>query len=261
MVKHCDKSNLVTKPRRGTALLWYNHLLDDKDRWLGNLDPFSYQGSCQVQKGEKWVAKIWVNIIGDGKRELRAWKMGHNWLAQNNYNKEITIALQSEIDEETETENRYTRDKNEFENKKLDIVDNVANKNVASSNKEDIHGIKEGRVESEENHVRYGDEITNNEEATVESLEDSSEDAPKGPKLTRTETSTPLPLTEEQMTPKGPSTGQPPPQRFEGNRIMQSIMLLLDELDQVELEIIARNLHTKLKLVCVPLIVNPMGRI
>ncbi|KAL9950837.1 hypothetical protein ACROYT_G043402 [Oculina patagonica] len=259
MVKHCDKSNLVTKPRRGTALLWYNHVLDDKDRWLGNLDPFSYQGSCQVQKGEKWVAKIWVNIIGDGKRELRAWKMGHNWLAQNNYNKEIIHALQSDIYEEAETENRYTREKNGFESK-VDVVDNVANKNVASS-KEDIYGIKEGGVESEENYVRGHDEITNNEEATVESLEDSSEEAPKGPKLTRTETSSPLPLTEEQMTPKGPSPGQPPPQRFEGNRIMQSIMLLLEELDQVELEIIARNLHTKLKLVCVPLIVNPMGRI
>lgn len=257
-MKHCDKSNLVIKPQRGTALLWYNHLLDDKDRWLGNLDPFSYQGSCQVQKGEKWVAKIWLNINGDGKRELRAWKMGHNWLAQNNYNKEIVHALQSEIDEDAETKNRYTRDKNEFENK-VDFADNVVNKNVASS-KEDIHGIKEERVESEESHVRDHD-ITNNKEATVESVEDSPEDAPKGPKLTRTETSSPLPLTEEEMTPKGPSPGQPPPQRFEGNRIMQSIMLLLEELDQVELEIIARNLHTKLKLVCVPLIVNPMGRI
>lgn len=260
MVKHCHKSNLVIKPQRGTAILWYNHLLDDTDRWLGDLDPFSYQGSCQVKKGEKWVAKIWININGDGKHELRAWKMGHNWLAQTNYNKEITDALQSEIGKGEETENRYTKDNNVLETKKLDVADNVLSKDVASSMEDVRHDIKQERVESDEHHVREQD-ITTNEEATVESLEDSPDVAPKGPELTRTETSSPLPLTEEEMTPKGPSPSQTPLHRFEGNRIMQSIMLLLEELDQVELEIIARNLHTKLKLVCVPLIVNPMGRI
>lgn len=259
MVKHCDNSNLVIKPQRGTALLWYNHLLDDANRWIGNLDPLSYQGSCRVKKGEKWVAKIWININGDGKRELRAWKMGHNWLAPNNYNKEITHALQAEITEEAATENRYTRDKNDSENKELDDVHNVLSNKEASSKEEELTTTG-GTVESEESLVR-GRDITTDEETAVEILEDSPEVAPKGPKLTRTETSSPLPLTEEQMTPKGPSAGQVPPQNFAGNRIMQSIMLLLEELDQVELEIIARNLHTKLKLVCVPLIVNPMGRI
>ena len=235
--------------------MWYNHLLDDADRWIGNLDPLSYQGSCRVKKGEKWVAKIWININGDGEKELRAWKMGHNWLAPSNYNKEIIHALQAEITEEATTENKYTRDKSDSENKEREDVHNEE----ASSKKEELTKTG-GTVESEERHVQ-GRDITTNEETTVEILDDSPEIVPKGPKLTRTETSSPLPLTEEQMTPKGPSVGQLPPQNFAGNRIMQSIMLLLEELDQVELEIIARNLHTKLKLVCVPLIVNPMGSI
>ena len=258
MVEHCDKSNLVIKPRRGTALFWYNHLLDNANRWIGNLDPLSYQGSCSVKKGEKWVAKIWININGDGKRELRAWKMGHNWLASNNYNKEITYALQAEITDKVATENKYTRDKNDSENKQLDDNHKFLSNKEKSSKKEELASTG-GTVESNERLVRCGD--VTNEETSVEIIDDSQEVAPKGPKLTRTETSSPLPLTEEQMTPKGPSVGQLPPQNFAGNRIMQSIMLLLEELDQVELEIIARNLHTKLKLVCVPLIVNPMGRL
>lgn len=252
MVKHCDKSNLVIKPQKGKALLWYNHLYDGSRRWLGELDPLSYQGSCHVQKGEKWVAKIWVNINGDGKEELRAWKMGHNWLARNNYNKEIVNALHSEIHEKTGVENKYTRDMNK------NIAMDVKNEDLS---KVDVHTVKEENTKSGVNQLSSSDTSDSDEEASVVNVDDVPELAPKSPRLARTETSTPLPLTEEQMIPKGPAIGHLPLKEFQGNRIVQSIMLLLEELDQVELEIIARNLHTKLKLVCVPLIMNPMGRI
>ena len=256
MVKHCDESNLLIKPQRGKAVMWYNHRLDSSQTWLGKLDPLSYQGSCAVKKGEKWVAKMWININGDGISELRAWKMGNNWLAENNRNEEIINALRTEITEEIASENKYTREKNGFDNEevKVEVVDNI-NSNDETSSKKDTD-TKDESVKSDVNHG-----TRNNKEITGESIKTSPEATPEGPKLIRTETSSPLPLTEEQMTPKGPKVGQLPPQGFEGNRIVQSIMLLLEELDQVELEIIARNLHTKLKLVCVPLIVNPMGRI
>ncbi|XP_022799755.1 transmembrane prolyl 4-hydroxylase-like [Stylophora pistillata] len=248
MVKHCDKSNLVIKPQRGKALLWYNHLYDGTRGWLGELDPLSYQGSCYVQKGDKWVAKIWININGDGDEELRVWKMGHNWLAKNNYNEEIVNALRSEIHQ-----NKYARDINE------NIAVNIKNEHLS---KEDAAiTANEENTKSDVNEQSSRDTSDSDEEATVVSLDDVPELTPKSPKLARTETSTPLPLTEEQMTPKGPEIGHLPLKEFQGNRIVQSIMLLLEELDQVELEIIARNLHTKLKLVCVPLIMNPMGRI
>lgn len=252
MVKHCDESNLVIKPQRGTALMWYNHELDGSQKWLGDLDPLSNQGSCVVKKGEKWVAKIWINVHGDGRKEFRAWKMGHNWLAENNRNGEIISALRRKITEETASENKYARKKNEFYKLEVNDSGNENSKNEASSNT-----FAESKKESDiDDH-----DTTVNRENTGKHTKDSSENTPEGPKLARTETSSPLPLTEEQMTPKGPPMGHLPPQGFQGNRIMQSIMLLLEELDQVELEIIARNLHTKLKLVCVPLIVNPMGRI
>lgn len=301
MVKHCDESNLLVKPQRGKALLWYNHDLDGSQRWIGGLDPFSYQGSCEVKKGEKWVAKIWININGDGKNELRAWKMGHNWLEKNNRNEGIITALRTEVSEDVTTENKYARDKNVFGNKEV-TVDISGDATFENKYKRDNNGFdnEEMKVDvsgdaSTRNKFAGDDFGLDNEDATVEVSGDANiegeasskkdvdtqteivksdehsytksnkevngERSPKGPKLSRTETSSPLPLTEEQMTPKGPSVGYPPPQGFEGNRIIQSIMLLLEELDQVELEIIARNLHTKLKLVCVPLIVNPMGRL
>lgn len=43
------------------------------------------------------------------------------------------------------------------------------------------------------------------------------------------------------------------------NRLVKASLLLLDELDRDELEIIARVLHDKLQLACIPLIVNPIG--
>ena len=255
MVEHCDESNLVIKPQKGKALMWYNHKLDGSQRWLGELDPLSYQGSCQVKKGDKWVAKIWININGDGKKELRAWKMGHNWLAENNRNEEIINALKTDIAEETATENRYTKDKNVLNNDEVGVeVSSYINSKDGASLQNNVDTKKENGKNS------YYD-TQSNKAVTREGLTDSPKTTPEGPKLSRTETSSPLPLTEEQMTPKGPFVGQLPPKEFAGNRIMQSIMLLLEELDQVELEIIARNLHTKLKLVCVPLIVNPMGRL
>lgn len=232
--------------------MWYNHKLPGSQGWFGDLDPLSYQGSCEVKKSEKWVAKIWVNINGDGRKELRAWKMGHNWLAENNRNEEIMNMLQTEVVEETVAENRYTKDKNVEVNEgvKIDLVGHTNVKDESSW---------EENTDAKEDSVKYY--AQNKLQLTEESLKDSSKATPEGPKLSRTETHSPLPLTEEQMTPKGPPVGQFPTKGFEGSRIVQSIMLLLEELDQVELEIIARNLHTKLKLVCVPLIVNPMGRL
>ena len=249
MVKHCDESNLVIKPQRGKAVMWYNHKLDDSRRWMGELDPFSYQGSCAVKGGEKWVAKIWININGNGKEELRAWKMEHNWLAENNRNGEITKALRTDISEENTAENKYTREKNRFDNEVKDSWDGNSGDEASS------------KKYSETMRVNLNSDVNHDTPHNKRYAKDSPEATPQGPKLARTESSSPLPLTEEQMSPKGPGVGHLPPQGFEGNRIMQSIMLLLEELDQVELEIIARNLHTKLKLVCVPLIVNPMGSI
>ena len=47
---------LVTEPRKGSALLFYNVLPD------GNADVNSLHMGLPVQAGEKWVANLWVGV-------------------------------------------------------------------------------------------------------------------------------------------------------------------------------------------------------
>ena len=79
LAMRCDECNLLVKPKQGKAIMWYNHLLNTKTGWMGALDAFSGHGDCS-SNGEKWIANIWIDIIGDGKRELRSWKSGANWI-------------------------------------------------------------------------------------------------------------------------------------------------------------------------------------
>ena len=57
---NCYSSNLVIKPRARTAVMWYNHLVDEETGLLGELDEHSLHGGCDVRKGEKWIANIWI---------------------------------------------------------------------------------------------------------------------------------------------------------------------------------------------------------
>lgn len=72
--------------------MWYNHLLNTQTAWMGALDAFSGHGDC-VSNGEKWIANIWIDIIGDGKHELRSWKSGTNWIKPGNKDVEVYKAL------------------------------------------------------------------------------------------------------------------------------------------------------------------------
>ena len=47
---------LVVTPRKGSALLWYNH---DEN---GAIDPFAVHAGCKVTSGEKWGANHWVKV-------------------------------------------------------------------------------------------------------------------------------------------------------------------------------------------------------
>ncbi|EDO48199.1 predicted protein, partial [Nematostella vectensis] len=71
LAKHCSDSNLVINPKKGKAIMFYNHLVDPKSRWMSALDPRSFHGGCDVKKGTKWVANVWINVIGDGMNELK----------------------------------------------------------------------------------------------------------------------------------------------------------------------------------------------
>lgn len=72
--KHCHKANLFVKPRKGTAIMWYNHLRDEKTGWHGRLDEMTYHGGCDIIKGEKWIANNWINILGNSRETMVSYK-------------------------------------------------------------------------------------------------------------------------------------------------------------------------------------------
>jgi len=57
--KFCHNATLVVKPKKGRALLWYNHHLDN-NKWLGAMDYWSLHGGCDIIKGTKWLANNWL---------------------------------------------------------------------------------------------------------------------------------------------------------------------------------------------------------
>ncbi|XP_020891848.1 transmembrane prolyl 4-hydroxylase [Exaiptasia diaphana] len=330
MVKHCANSNVVVKPKAGTAVLFYNHLYDKTSQWSSALDPRSLVGECQVNKGEKWIAFSWMSVPGDGINELKSWKMGSNWLSINNRNMEVLSSLEANYKPTEEiTENRYTREKNtrgdaskhskETIHKAIKESDtgNHNTKETLGESSENIEGPEKLKKESEveittehydaleginmkeikkefltqqenketepstsssEGESSKKDDVkkeslthTENKEtepSTSSSKQKSTKEDidlnafPKGPEVHLGSTPAPLPLPQEKMTlkePIEPKLDSEPLPPVEGHRVLKSIMLLIDELDQVELEIVARNLHSRLKLVCVPLMINPMG--
>ncbi|XP_068725292.1 transmembrane prolyl 4-hydroxylase-like [Montipora capricornis] len=70
---YCSKANLKIAPKRGTAIMWYNHVIDESSAWLSNLDSMSYHGGCDVIKGHKWIVNNWINVIGNSWDDLRTW--------------------------------------------------------------------------------------------------------------------------------------------------------------------------------------------
>ena len=59
--KRCHTSNLLIPAKKGTAIMWYNHEVDPRLGWLGDLDYHTIHGGCDVLKGEKWIANSWIN--------------------------------------------------------------------------------------------------------------------------------------------------------------------------------------------------------
>ncbi|KAK3737073.1 hypothetical protein QZH41_013883 [Actinostola sp. cb2023] len=273
MVKHCSKSNVIVQPKAGKAVVFYNHLFDKKTQWSSALDPRALLGDCQVTKGEKWIANVWINIIGDGVNELKSWKMDTNWLSQNNLNSDIISSLKAKyvqgVDEAHE--NRYTRAKNTLGDTSSDNIEGPPkdekdsdDDGVSIAPYDTFEGINTKEVKKEFlPQPQSAKPSTSSEPSqTMITEDDDPNSLPKGPKAHLGVTPAPLPLPLETMTlkePIQPTMDSTPFLPQEGHRVLKSIMLLIDELDQVELEILARNLHSRLKLVCVPLMMNPMG--
>lgn len=70
LTNHCHDSNLVVKPQKGTAILWYNHYVDKENEWIGDINPFSLHGGCEVIDGEKWIANNWINVDNNYDKQM-----------------------------------------------------------------------------------------------------------------------------------------------------------------------------------------------
>ena len=64
----------MLSPRKGTAIMWYNHLMDEESGWLGEMDEYSLHGGCDILKGEKWIANDWITApYKDGVHIKSTW--------------------------------------------------------------------------------------------------------------------------------------------------------------------------------------------
>jgi len=127
LAQNCHKSNVVVKPEKGKAIMWYNHFLDKNTDWLGELDQLSQHGGCDVLEGTKWVANLWLTLVGEpgtdeafkgwidyGKDESK-YKLGTNWRGEAIKTGEETKETQenqegaaTKTDEETRKEKEKT---------------------------------------------------------------------------------------------------------------------------------------------------------
>ena len=58
---HCSMAKVIVKPKKGRAILWYNHFINPDTEWTGSVDRNSLHGGCVVHQGVKWIANNWIN--------------------------------------------------------------------------------------------------------------------------------------------------------------------------------------------------------
>ncbi|XP_052773905.1 transmembrane prolyl 4-hydroxylase-like [Mya arenaria] len=68
----CHNSSVVIGPKRGTAIMWYSHLMEAETNYLGEIDDYSYHGGCDVTKGTKWIANNWINAATYNERFVKS---------------------------------------------------------------------------------------------------------------------------------------------------------------------------------------------
>ncbi|XP_031556337.1 transmembrane prolyl 4-hydroxylase-like [Actinia tenebrosa] len=73
LAKNCYSSNVVAKPSKGKAIMWYNHVIYEPTRWMGTVDHYSFHGGCDVRKGRKWIANSWIGVSNERQSDILNW--------------------------------------------------------------------------------------------------------------------------------------------------------------------------------------------
>jgi len=110
---YCHKAKIAYKPKKGTALLWYNHEMNKETGWIGPLDKMSYHGGCDVIKGTKWAANNWINAGKSREKDIETWAQYKEFVW--NYDKPEVEMLNSEQSDSDLGNEETLREENELE--------------------------------------------------------------------------------------------------------------------------------------------------
>ncbi|XP_066929960.1 transmembrane prolyl 4-hydroxylase-like [Clytia hemisphaerica] len=261
-------SKLVIKPETGKAIFWYNHEISPYTGWMGQLEARTISGITPVQGQNAWSAKMWLNIIGDGVHELKPWRMASNWLKSPNKKEGLIERLRNDFYREGEP---YLHVFRESYKQKRPSPQRVFEDNDFLK---PLNGEEENSIEKNSPASENTQEIvvnSNTKDINIEITQpDKAQDTnkvlePIGPELDSENTPSLgfHPKMKRREVPLGPPKRPIDPEPFVGrkvieNGLLKASLLLVEELEREELEILARNLHEKLQLNCIPLIVNPI---
>lgn len=124
--------------------------------------------------------------------------------------------------------------------------------------------------ENDEKYISMIDEFGNKIDIKTKSADISNKPTPPPEKVSLVEDILDVPFKDtagksnEQNLPLGPPIQAGPLKSSDKlvkdveNRLLKAALLLMEELEREELEVIARNLHDRLQLACIPLLVNPI---
>ena len=273
---HKNLSNLAIKPEKGKAVFWYNHEISPYTGWMGQLEARTIAGVTSVQDKTAWSAKMWINVIGDGVTELKPWRMASNWLKAPNRREDLIERLRNDFFREGEDYLHIHR--KDYKQKPApppqriykenDFLKPVINDSVNENDKKEESGINstEGGEHETIDKSMITEEISDSQNTIVKTTKSKKILEPIGPELRAAEETPALGFhhhRKRQEVPLGPPKRPIDSQPFLGrkvieNGVLKASLLLVEELEREELEILARNLHEKLQLNCIPLIVNPI---
>ena len=251
-------------PTRGKAVFWYNHEISPYTGWMGQLEARAISSIAPVLEKSAWSAKMWLNVIGDGVHELKPWRMASNWLKSPNKNIALIERLRNDFYLEGQPYLHVFR--NSYKQKAPSLTsindgflaplttESIDTKSDPDVGKDDADKTEESLISEQKDDEKKTDEV-------------ETENVIKGP-IPPDEGIEQTPVLgfhhkKRQEVPLGPPKRPLDPQSFSGkkvieNTLLKASLLLVEELEREELEILARTLHDKLQLQCIPLIVNPI---
>lgn len=240
----------------------------------------STRSSIQTVLQLKYFHK-YLSTTGDGVTELKPWRMASNWLKAPNKRTDLIERLRNDYFREGEQYLHINR--KSYKQKpppppekvykgnnflKPPVVVGSGGVTTNSTVKVEQQSVREENLNANKTTtttIEHQDTIVG-AGATLPPKTHQKVLEPIGPEL-RTEETPKLGFHHRHKkrteVPLGPPKRPIDPQPFLGrkvieNGVLKASLLLVEELEREELEILARSLHEKLQLNCIPLIINPI---